>query len=27
MEGSGLGAFCDALVKEDQASKLTEMKE
>ena len=27
MEGSGLGAFCDALIKEDQASKLSEIKE
>lgn len=27
MEGSGLGAFCDALIKEDQAAKLAEVKE
>lgn len=27
MEGSGLGAFADALVKEDQAAKLSEVKE
>lgn len=27
MEGSGLNAFCDALIKEDQAAKLSEIKE
>lgn len=27
MEGSGLAAFCDALIKEDQAAKLSEVKE
>jgi peptide chain release factor 1 len=27
IEGSGLGAYCDALIKEDQASKLSEIKE
>lgn len=27
IEGSGLGAFCDALIAEDQAAKLAEVKE
>lgn len=27
VEGSGLGAFCDALIAEDQAAKLAEVKE
>ena len=27
IEGTGLSAFCDALIKEDQASKLSEIKE
>lgn len=26
LDGSGLGAFCDALIKEDQAAKLAEVK-